>query len=188
MPNGRNAGCRCTNRIEPCWATSVTRSAIIIGTGSFATARIWRVSAQLFGDDRQDYAAALKAYYQSGPPADWLNRFISPYSSSHPWEDWAETWAHYLHLIDTLETASECGLVLMPNRANACAVRPRYSSRKPGVAKFDEMMGDWFAVTYLLNNLSRGLGQRDSYPFVLMDPVIDKLRFIHEVCTADAAK
>ncbi len=143
---------------------------------------------QLFGDDRQDYAAALKAYYQSGPPADWLNRFISPYSSSHPWEDWAETWAHYLHLIDTLETASECGLVLMPNRANAYAVRPRYSSRKPGVAKFDEMMGDWFAVTYLLNNLSRGLGQRDSYPFVLMDPVIDKLRFIHEVCTADAAK
>jgi hypothetical protein len=141
---------------------------------------------ELFGDERQDYAVALSTYYQSGPPADWQNHFISAYSSSHPWEDWAETWAHYLHLTDTLETASECGLVLMPNRVNPRSVRPRYSPRKAGVAKFDEMMADWLAVTYLLNNLSRGLGRKDSYPFVLMDPVIDKLRFIHEVCTSAA--
>jgi hypothetical protein len=136
-----------------------------------------------FGDDRQDYAAALNAYYQSGPPADWQNRFISAYASSHAWEDWAETWAHYLHLTDTLETANECGLVLLPNQYNARSGRPRYSPRKAGVVKFDDMMADWFAVTYLLNNLSRGLGQKDSYPFVLSNPVIEKLRFIHEVCT-----
>lgn len=143
---------------------------------------------ELFGDDRQDYDAALKTYYQSGPPADWQNRFISAYSSSHPWEDWAETWAHYLHLTDTLETASECGLVVVPNQANLRSARLRYSPRKAGDANFDQMMVDWFAVTYLLNNLSRGLGQRDSYPFVLMNPVIEKLRFIHEVCTADVGK
>ena len=63
-------------------------------------------------------------------------------------------------------------------------MRPGASLRKPGVVPFDEMMTDWFAVTHLLNNLSRGLGQKDSYPFVLMDPVIAKLKFIHEVCTA----
>jgi hypothetical protein len=74
----------------------------------------------------------------------------------------------------------------MPNRVNPRSVRPRYSPRKSGVIKFDEMMADWLAVTYLLNNLSRGLGRKDSYPFVLMDPVIDKLRFIHEVCTSAA--
>jgi hypothetical protein len=143
---------------------------------------------ELFGDERKDYGAALQTYYQSGPPTDWQQHFISAYSSSHPWEDWAETWAHYLHLTDTLETASECGLVLLPNRHNARAVRPRYSPRTGGIVQFDELMTEWFAVTYLLNNLSRGLGQKDSYPFVLMDPVIDKLRFIHEICTAASSK
>ncbi len=28
------------------------------------------------------------------------------YASAHAWEDWAETWAHYLHMVDTLETAA----------------------------------------------------------------------------------
>ena len=139
---------------------------------------------EIFGDERQDYGAALQTYYQNGPGPDWQNHFISAYACSHPWEDWAETWAHYLHLTDTLETAGECGLVILPKRQNERTVRPRYSPRQAGVVKFDELMTDWFAVTYLLNNLSRGLGQKDSYPFVLMDPVIAKLQFVHEICTA----
>jgi hypothetical protein len=60
---------------------------------------------QLFGDERIDYAEALKSHYEQGPPADWNNHFISAYASTHPWEDWAETWAHYMHIVDTLETA-----------------------------------------------------------------------------------
>ena len=32
----------------------------------------------------------------------------------HPWEDWAETWAHYLHMVDTLETARAFGLSIRP--------------------------------------------------------------------------
>jgi hypothetical protein len=140
---------------------------------------------EIFGDERQDYGAALQAYYKNGPPADWQNNFISAYASSHPWEDWAETWAHYLHLTDTLETAGECGLVILPKRQSERAIRPRYSPRLAGFLKFDEVMTDWFAVTYLLNNLSRGLGQKDSYPFVLMDPVIAKLQFVHEICAGD---
>jgi hypothetical protein len=31
----------------------------------------------LFGDERADYAAALKANYENGPPSDWASRFIS---------------------------------------------------------------------------------------------------------------
>lgn len=138
----------------------------------------------LFGDERRDYGAALATYYQTGSASDWQNHFISAYASCHPWEDWAETWAHYLHLTDTLETAGECGLMILPKHGKERLVRPRYSPRQAGGVPFDELMTDWFAVTYLLNNLSRGLGQKDSYPFVLMDPVIAKLRFIHEVCTA----
>ena len=70
----------------------------------------------LFGDERADYAAALATYYDSGAPADWQDRFVSAYASAHPWEDWAETWAHYLHMVDTLETAAACGLSLRPRR------------------------------------------------------------------------
>ena len=142
----------------------------------------------VFGDETANYQLALRQHYNNGPPVNWENDFISAYASTHPWEDWAETWAHYLHLTDALETASECGLVILPNRNNARPVRPRYSTERQGQIKFDEMMSDWLAVTYLLNNLSRGLGQRDSYPFVLMEPVIEKLRFIHEVCTTAGGK
>ena len=64
----------------------------------------------LFGDERADYADAIKANYDEGPPDDWAERYISAYASSHPWEDWAETWAHYLHIIDSLDTAIAHGL------------------------------------------------------------------------------
>ena len=76
----------------------------------------------LFGDERADYAGALKANYESGPPADWRDRHISAYASSHPWEDWAETWAHYLHMVDALETAFASGLTLKPSRRNEPAL------------------------------------------------------------------
>jgi len=135
---------------------------------------------KLFGDERDDYSAALERHYEQGPPADWQERFVSAYASSHPWEDWAETWAHYLHMTDTLETASECGLALLPSRAGMPAVRPR--STRVDRESFASMMKDWFAVTYVLNNLNRGLGQKDSYPFVLSAPAAEKLRFVHEVC------
>ena len=75
-----------------------------------------RRSAKVFGDERADYDQALQAHYKEGPPADWQARFVSAYASSHPWEDWAETWAHYLHMTDTLETALDCGLSLRPQR------------------------------------------------------------------------
>ena len=76
----------------------------------------------LFGDERADYAASLSTYYERGAPADWQERFVSAYASAHPWEDWAETWAHYLHMVDTLETAAACGLSLTPRRRDEPAL------------------------------------------------------------------
>jgi hypothetical protein len=136
---------------------------------------------QLFGDERAEYGTALRTHYEQGPPGDWQRRFVSAYASSHPWEDWAETWAHYLHMFDTLETAAACGLSLTPRRtdepalANVPAVLGR--RRQP----FDRVIDSWFPLTYALNNLNRGLGLADGYPFVLSTPAIDKLRFIHDV-------
>jgi hypothetical protein len=66
----------------------------------------------LLGDERRDYAAALKTHYEQGSARDWPDYFVSAYASAHPWEDWAETWAHYLHMVDALETAAACGMSL----------------------------------------------------------------------------
>lgn len=141
---------------------------------------------QLFGDEQQDYGEALKNHYNQGPPADWQQRFVSAYCSSHPWEDWAETWAHYLHMTDTLETAKTCGLSLRPRRQDEPSLKPDATPVGPE-GSFDQMIAAWFPLTYVLNNLNRGLGLADGYPFVLSPPAIDKLRFVHET-VAETAK
>jgi hypothetical protein len=135
---------------------------------------------ELFGDEREDYGAALSRHYEQGAPADWQERFVSAYCSAHPWEDWAETWAHYLHLSDTLETAALSGVTLRPVRRD----EPSLSARAHEPENFDRMIRDWLALTYVLNNLNRGLGLADAYPFVLSAPAIDKLRMVHDVIRA----
>jgi hypothetical protein len=139
----------------------------------------------IFGDERADYAKALERHYREGAPADWQDHFVSAYASAHPWEDWAETWAHYVHMTDTLETAIECGLSLRPSRADEPSLKRDRSN--PVRSPFDRMIDDWFSVTYLMNNLNRGLGLADAYPFVLASPAIEKLRFVHQTIVAAAA-
>jgi hypothetical protein len=131
----------------------------------------------LFGDEQQDYAEALRSHYDNGPSADWQQSFVSAYASTHPWEDWAETWAHYMHLTDTLGTAAACGLILRPANPEEPVMK---SPPKTTHGDFDRLMRDWTALTYLLNNLNRGLGLADAYPFVLAGPAVEKLRFVHE--------
>ena len=132
----------------------------------------------LFGNEELDYGEALKRHYENGPPANWQDHFVSSYSTSHPWEDWAETWAHYLHMYDTLETAAACGLMLKPRRRDEPAMQS--PPPKPSTAEFDRMIEHWFPLTYALNSLNRGLGQADAYPFVLSPTAIEKLQFVHE--------
>jgi hypothetical protein len=141
----------------------------------------------LFGDERADYGAALQAHYDSGPPGDWQSRFISSYATSHPWEDWAESWAHYLHMTDTLETAAACGVSIRPRRRDEPALTRVPAAAGSPDAAFDRLMDSWFPMTYVLNNLNRGLGAPDAYPFVISQPAIEKLRFVHEVIAAAAA-
>ena len=139
---------------------------------------------ELFGDERADYGDSLKAHYENGAPADWEKSFISTYATSHPWEDWAETWAHYLHMVDTLETAHACGLSLRPRKADEPALT--ISAPPLKIDSFEEIIGDWFALTYVLNSLNRSVGTPDSYPFKLPTPVQDKLHFVHRVVLAQA--
>lgn len=138
----------------------------------------------LFGDEREDYAAALERHYSGGPPAPASATHISSYAAAHPWEDWAETWAHYVHMVDTLETAASCGLALRPRRDDEPALETDPQRGLPGT--FERMVEDWFPLTFVLNNLNRGLGLPDGYPFVLSEQQIAKLRFVHETIAAAA--
>ena len=134
----------------------------------------------LFGDETQDYAAEQKRHYEAGPPADWRERFVSAYASMHPWEDWAETFAHYLHIVDTLETARAYGLALRPKAASGAPL-PDMTARRLDFDDFDDLIGAWFPLTNALNSLNRSMGLPDLYPFVLSGPAIAKLRFVHEI-------
>lgn len=136
----------------------------------------------LFGDERIDYAKSLENYYELGAPADWEKQYISVYSSSHPWEDWAETWAHYMHICDTLETASSFGV-----RVNPKMVEPEQELNTGNLASpyrqnnFDTVMKNWIPLTFAMNSLNRSMGLSDIYPFVISTPVIEKMKFIHEI-------
>lgn len=135
---------------------------------------------RLFGDERADYQAALARHYEAGPPANWADDFISAYATTHPWEDWAESWAHVMHMIDAIETAHFVGMSVRPARADEPELPKPIDPTKTGVRDFDRLIDEWRTLTYVLNNLTRGLGLADAYPFVLSSTIVDKLRFVCE--------
>lgn len=142
---------------------------------------------QLFGDDRIDYGEALKAHYANGPVPDWQSQFVSSYAASHPWEDWAESWSHCLHMTDTLETAAACGLTIRPPRQDEPSLKSAPDPIEDNTLPFDRLIESWYAITYVLNNLNRGMGLIDAYPFVLSPAAIEKLRFVHDTVIAFSA-
>lgn len=134
---------------------------------------------ELFGDERRDYAAALDAHYAEGPRADWQERFVSGYAAAHPWEDFAETWAHYLHIVDTLETAAAFGLRIQPTAGRVPVLEMAIAFDPYRQGDFDALVAAWLPLTYAVNSLNHSMGQPDLYPFVLAPTVMGKLRFVH---------
>ncbi len=136
---------------------------------------------RLFGDENLDYNQALQNYYQQGPPANWQESFISEYATTHPWEDWAETWAHYLHLVDMLESAYSFGLSVRPNLQKASSMS-MYANFDPYIEPdFRRILDACIPLTFAVNSLNRGMGQPDLYPFIIPPPVVKKLRFVHQL-------
>jgi hypothetical protein len=133
----------------------------------------------LFGDADLDYAAALERHYDRGPPADWPEHFISSYASAHPWEDFAETWAHYFHIVDTLESARAFGISVRP-RVAAGAELATTISFDPHKAKVGLIIDAWTGLSIAVNEINRSMGMPDLYPFVLAPAVAVKLTFIHD--------
>jgi hypothetical protein len=135
----------------------------------------------LFGDERVDYRAALDRHYASDPQPGWQESFVSVYASAHPWEDWAETFAHYLHIRDTLQTAAAFNIGVRgpdaPVRVDPDAPLVAVPTDHP--RDFDRIMDTWLPLTYALNAVNRSMGKDDLYPFVLSPTVLDKLHYVH---------
>lgn len=134
-----------------------------------------------FGDERADYGEALKRHYENGAPPNWQASFVSSYATMHPWEDFAETWTHYLHMVDTLDTAASFGLGVDPVASGDPELNANVTFDPYRTPDFDRLVDAWLPLTVALNSLNRSMGQPDLYPFVLSEPVIAKLRFIHEL-------
>ncbi len=141
----------------------------------------------LFGDENVDYGASLAAYYHDGPSAGWQGGFISAYATSHPWEDWAECWAHYMHMSDMVDTASSFGLSLDESRLEFTPFTRDllYQGDHPGADKYLSFINHWARLTMMMNGMARAMGQPEIYPFVLAHQVIAKLQFIHLVVSEE---
>jgi hypothetical protein len=138
----------------------------LIGPSDEYTAEFTR----LFGDPDEDYQAALDRHYHQGPPDGWEQHFVSSYATMHPAEDWAETFAHYLHIRDTLDTSAAFGFA--PSSAT-------YGQKILGPSGFDALIEMWLPLAWGVNMVNRSMGKEDLYPFVLTPPVLEKMRFIH---------
>ena len=150
---------------------------LVRGTPWIEPFRAW------FGDERLDYAQAVQLHYAVGAPPGWAARHVSAYASCHPWEDWAETWAHYLHMRDTVNTARSFGLDasdvevdILPYTLDAL-----YNPHVPDAQIFVDFVNNWLRMTRVLNELSRSMGERDFYPFTLPRAAIAKLQLVHAV-------
>lgn len=143
---------------------------------------------RLFGDESTDYASSLERYYNEGPPEDWQSHYISAYATAHPWEDWAECWAHYMHILDTLETAQSSRLLArdgvlgnLSRRQNQSLLRAMQS------ISIQDILGVWIELSIAMNNINRSIGLGDFYPFVISSGAMEKLAFIHKLVGAQIA-
>ena len=139
-----------------------------------------------FGDEWLDYAGALSAHYQKGPSTGWEQNYITGYAASHPWEDWAETWAHYLQIADGLETCEGLGIQVQ-HVALPLVMMPVEAGFLPTILKHDPVANDeflawlqrWICLSTVLNEISNSLGESALYPFVIPVKVAQKLRLAH---------
>ena len=139
----------------------------------------------IFGDESADYDQALQKHYANGAPPNWQNSFISSYATSHPWEDFAETWAHYLHIVDTLEMARAFGMYVHPRLARPGELDAQVDFDPYNVRDPSSLIDTWIPLSNALNSLNRTMGLLDIYPFVLSPTVVEKLSAIHDLIHGD---
>jgi hypothetical protein len=159
---------------------------ILVETGAGAQRYLQRCR-DLFGDERASYADALTRHYEFGAPSGWRSSFISEYATMHPWEDFAECFAHYLHITDTIDTSQEAGMVLHADRVRFAAPRDVVPLESYAEATIDQLLDDWKWISLFFNRVNTAMGKGPLYPFEISRPVADKLGFVHTVVRESAS-
>jgi hypothetical protein len=135
----------------------------------------------LFGDEQASYRDAIDRHYKFGPPHDWGRDFISEYATMHPWEDFAECFAHYLHITDTIDTSREAGMVLHADRVRFSAPRDVAPLASYDDVPVERLLYDWNWIALFFNRVNAAMGKNPLYPFTIPPPVVAKLGFVHRV-------
>jgi hypothetical protein len=148
----------------------------------------YRLFRQAFGDETQDYSRALQAHYANGAPPGWRDRHISAYASAHPHEDWAETFAHYLHMVDTLETAYAFGLRIRPRAGQDGNLKASITFDPYAQADFETIIEAWLPMTFAVNSINRSMGVEDLYPFVISQAATAKLKAVHDIVKGEGTR
>lgn len=136
---------------------------------------------RLFGDERADYQQAIATHYSPQRAAWDPTRHVTAYAAAHPLEDWAETFAHYLHIIDVTSTAAAHHLVAHEH-AGAIAASDLVA------LDFDEVLAIWRPVITAVNEIAASLGAPTVYPLQPAGLVIDKLTFVHRRVVAHSTR
>lgn len=140
----------------------------------------------LFGDEQLDYQQSLSSHYHNGPPPGWQETHVSSYATAHPWEDFAETFAHYFHILDTLHTARHWGVSTAPlaDSEGVMSVTVDFNPFDRAVS-LQNLVDKWLPLSAALNSLNRSMGQKDLYPFVLGPVINDKLAYVHDIVSSN---
>ncbi|MGZ8802701.1 MAG: zinc-binding metallopeptidase family protein [Mycobacterium sp.] len=141
---------------------------------------------ELFGDERASYSEAIDRHYQFGAPADWDRDYISEYATMHPWEDFAECFAHYLHITDTIDTSREAGMVLHADKVRFAAPRDVTPLASYDEVPVERLLYDWKWISLFFNRVNTAMGKNPLYPFAIPEPVVAKLGFVHQVVRESA--
>jgi hypothetical protein len=158
---------------------------VLVETGSGAT-RYLDECRTLFGDEQVSYADAIARHYVTGAPEGWAESFISEYATMHPWEDFAECFAHYLHITDCIETSREAGMVLHADRVRFTAPGDIVPLQSYADVPVERMLSDWHWMSLFFNRVNTAMGKNPLYPFDIPPAVVTKLGFVHRVVRESA--
>lgn len=153
---------------------------ILVETGDGATKYLDK-AREIFGDERASYADAIERHYKFGPPEGWQKSYISEYATMHPWEDFAECFAHYLHITGTIDTARESGVMLESDQVRFAMDRDIVPLQSYADQPIERLLYDWKWLSTMFNRVNTAMGRRPLYPFEIPPPVVRKLGFVHRV-------
>ena len=159
---------------------------ILVETGDGA-GRYLDECRDLFGDARADYQAEIKRHYAFGAPPNWTDSYISEYATMHPWEDFAECFAHYLHITDTIDTAREAGMVLLADKVRFAQSHDIVPLESYDEVPVERLLYDWKWLALFFNRVNSAMGKAPLYPFEIPPPVVRKLGFVHRVIRETAS-